>query len=237
MRWRKELKYLVDARVHARLQPLVASYLPPGEHVGPDASYPVLSQYFDGPGLPCYTEKVAGIESRVKFRLRTYGWRFDSQAPWFLEAKRKENSSISKLRIQLEPGAIDPLLPASWDRLDRNSLAPFVTARELVRLVPTAAVWYQREVRQSPAGDLRLTWDRTLRALYPGEAMRRGLLYDAQRALVPDALVVLEIKTAQTIPDWLSRLIGRASLVPEAVSKYVHAMNALGLSRRVLATC
>ena len=35
----------------------------------------------------------------------------------------------------------------------------------------------------------------------------------------------------------LVELVQRASLVPESISKYVHAMNALGLSRKVLATC
>ena len=48
---------------------------------------------------------------------------------------------------------------------------------------------------------------------------------------------MVELKAAQTFPHWLTELIQRASLVPEAISKYVHAIHALGLSRKVLATC
>ena len=53
----------------------------------------------------------------------------------------------------------------------------------------------------------------------------------------PDRYAIVEIKSAQTFPHWLTELIQRASLVPESISKYVHAINALGLSRKVLATC
>ncbi len=237
MAWRFELKYLVDAATHEGVRRVVASYLVPGEHVGPDASYPVLSQYYDGPRLPFYLEKVAGVESRVKIRLRTYGWAFGSEAPWFLEVKRKENSSISKIRLPVEPFSIDPCAPATWDALDHEKLAPFISARELMRLEPTAQVWYQREVHESAAGDLRVTFDRLVRALYPGECMKRALLYDTRRAALPDDRVIIEIKTAQKLPHWLSNVVREASMVPDAISKYVHAMNALGLSRKVLATC
>ena len=58
MSWRYELKYLVDTRIQAQLEPLVGSHLVRGEHVGEDGSYPVLSQYFDGPDLPFYLDKV-----------------------------------------------------------------------------------------------------------------------------------------------------------------------------------
>ena len=237
MSWRYELKYLVDTRTQAQLEPLVGSRLVRGEHVGEDGSYPVLSQYFDGPDLPFYLDKVAGVESRVKFRMRTYGWKFDSSALWFLEIKRKENACVSKTRVPIPPGEVDPADPRTWDALDEATLGPFVAARDLLYLQPAAQVWYQRAVYQSPAGDLRVTWDTSSRALYPGESMRRGLLYDPLRAVFPDHLAVLEIKTAQTIPRWLAQIIRQVSLTPQAVSKYVLAMNALDLSRRMLATC
>jgi hypothetical protein len=67
--------------------------------------------------------------------------------------------------------------------------------------------------------------------------MSHALLYDPERAALPDRVAVVEIKSAQTLPHWLTELIQRASLVPASVSKYVHAVNALGLSRKVLATC
>jgi len=237
MRWRYELKYLIDEATCRRVQGIVAGHLVPGEHVGPDASYAVLSQYYDGPALPIYMDKVAGVESRVKFRLRSYGWGFRDDAPWFLEAKRKENASISKIRVRVDPSQIDPSDPGSWDRPGAPELAPFQSARDLMRLEPSAQIWYQREVWESPAGDLRITFDRMVRALYPGEVMSRGLLYDSRRSAVGDQLVIVEVKTAQNVPDWLTRLIRSASMSPEAVSKYVHAMNALGLARKVLATC
>lgn len=237
MAGRFELKYLVDAGVQLALCQLMRARMLRGEHVEQDGTYHVLSQYYDGPGLPFYFDKVAGLESRVKVRLRTYGMAFGADAPWFLELKRKQNAAVSKLRLRLEPECIDPSDPGSWDAVRDERIAPFLAARDLLLLEPTAQVWYQREALASADDVLRITWDSTIRALYPGERMGRSVLYDAGRAAVPDRYAVVEIKAAQTFPHWLTEVIQRASLVPESISKYVRAIDALGLSRKVLATC
>lgn len=237
MAGRFELKYLVDTRLQTALSQQMRTRMLRDEYVEQDGTYHVLSQYYDGPGLPFFFDKLDGVESRVKVRLRTYGFRFGEHAPWFLELKRKQNAAISKLRIRVEPGSIDPFDPTTWDAVRHEEIGAFLAARDLMRLEPTAQVWYQREALADVEGGLRITWDTTIRALWPGEAMSRALLYDPERAAVPDRWAVIEVKSAQTLPHWLSELIQRASLVPESVSKYVHAVNALGLSRKVLATC
>jgi hypothetical protein len=237
MAGRFELKYLVDSRVQVALCQLMRARMLRGEYVEEDGTYHVLSQYYDGPGLPFYFDKIAGLESRLKVRLRTYGTAFGPGAPWFLELKRKENAAVSKLRVRLEPGSIDPSDPGSWDAVRDPQIEPFLAARDTMQLEPTAQVWYQREALASADDALRITWDSTIRALFPGETLDRRMLYDAERAAIPDRYVVVEIKAAQTFPHWLTELIQRASLVPESISKYVHAINALGLSRKVLATC
>lgn len=237
MAGRFELKYLVDTRIQTALCSLMRARMLRGEFVEEDGTYHVLSQYFDGPGLPFFFDKLDGAESRVKVRLRTYGFRFGPRSPWFLELKKKQNWAVSKLRIQLEPGTIDPYDPASWDAIRHPELGSFLAARDLMQLQPTAQIWYQREALADAEDKLRITWDTTIRALWPGEEMSHALLYDPERAAVPDRLAVVEIKSAQTLPHWLTELIQRAGLSPVSVSKYVHAVNALGLSRKVLATC
>ena len=237
MAGRFELKYLVDTRVQVALQQLMRARMLRAEHATEDGTYHVLSQYYDGPGLPFYFDKIAGLEDRVKVRLRTYGLAFGPGAPWFLELKKKQNAAVAKLRIQLEPGSIDPSDPRSWDAIRHEEVGAFLAARDLMQLEPTAQVWYQREALASADDGLRITLDTTIRALYPGERMDRHMLYDYERAAIPDRYAVVEIKAAQTFPHWLTELIQRASLVPESISKYVHAINALGLSRKVLATC
>jgi hypothetical protein len=236
MSWRYELKYVVSARAQEKLRPILREHLLRDEFTDASGTYPVLSQYYDGPRLPLYLEKVSGVEQRLKVRLRTYAWSFGTSAPWFLELKRKENASIAKQRLRIATGSIDPLRPSTWTALGAEG-ARFAQASELLHLEPTAGVWYQREALVSPAGDLRITWDELVRGLYPGEAMTRALLYDERRSALPDDLVVLEVKAAQTLPHWLVTLIARAELTPRSVSKYVLAMNALGLSRKVLTTC
>jgi hypothetical protein len=233
---RLELKYLVDLDTRVAMQRVLQARLVPGEFVGGSGGYPVLSQYYDGAELPLYLDKLSGVERRVKVRLRTYAWSFAQGGPWFLEAKHKEGAAIAKRRLALARGALDPLRPASWDGLG-PAAAPFLHARESLLLEPTAAVWYQREVLVAPGGDLRVTWDTAIRALFPGEPMTRARLYDATRAVIDDAWAVLEIKARQTVPAWLGELVRSAGIVSESVSKYVRAVDTLGLSRRVLSTC
>ena len=233
---RLELKYLVDLDTRLAMQRVLQTHLVPGEFVGAGGGYPVLSQYYDGESLPLYLEKLSGIERRMKVRLRTYAWSFAAGSPWFLEAKHKDGPSIAKRRLELARGALDPLRPASWDGLGPEA-APFLHARESMLLEPTAGVWYQREVLVGPAGGLRVTWDTSIRALFPGEPMSREVLYDETRAVIDDTWAVLEIKVAQTVPSWLSALVRSAGITAESVSKYVRAVDTLGLSRKVLSTC
>lgn len=237
MAGRFELKYYVDTRVQTAIGPVMRARMLRGEFVEEDGTYHVLSQYYDAPGLRFYFDKLDGLESRVKVRLRTYGLCFGPHAPWFLELKRKQNAAISKVRIEVEPGTIDPCDPRTWDAIRDPRIGAYLAARDLMQLEPTAQVWYQREALASADDRLRITWDTTIRALFPGEVMDRRMLYDPERAAIPDRLAIVEIKSAQTFPHWLTELIQRASLVPESISKYVHAINALGLSRKVLATC
>ena len=142
---RLELKYLVDLDTRLALQPILRAHLAPGEYVNASGGYPVLSLYYDGEGLPCYLEKIAGVEKRMKVRLRTYGWSFDPALPWFLEGKHKEGASIAKRRLEVPRGSIDPMRPATWDALGPEA-AHFLHARESMRLEPVVQVWYQREV-------------------------------------------------------------------------------------------
>lgn len=233
---RLELKYLVDLDTRLAMQRVLSSRLVPGEFVGGSGAYPVYSLYYDSASLQLYLDKLAGIERRVKVRLRTYAWSFADGGAWFLEAKHKDGAAIAKRRLELAAGAIDPLRPASWDALGPQA-APFLHARESLRLEPTVGVWYQREVLVAPAGDLRVTWDTSIRALFPGEPMSRERLYDPTRATLDDTWAVLEIKAKQSLPTWLGVLVRSAGLTSESVSKYVRAVDTLGLSRKVLSTC
>src|SRR5262245_38094909 len=116
---RNEVKYMVDLETRHAMQRGLAARLVPGEFVEATGGYPVLSLYYDGETLPCYIDKVAGVERRVKVRLRTYAWSFDAgkpgAAPWFLEAKHKDGPFVAKRRVTFAPGRIDPLRTETWD--------------------------------------------------------------------------------------------------------------------------
>jgi hypothetical protein len=51
---RFELKYVVDTRVQLALGQVMRTRMLKGEFAMEDGTYHVLSQYYDGPGLPFY---------------------------------------------------------------------------------------------------------------------------------------------------------------------------------------
>ena len=94
---RHELKYLIDEGTYIALRNrLLPLMIPDGN--GENGEYRVTSLYFDDIYNSAYWQKVNGIETRRKFRIRAYGL-----DPSFisLESKHKDESYVSKLSRRL----------------------------------------------------------------------------------------------------------------------------------------
>ena len=74
-----------------------------------------------------------------------------------------------------------------------------------------------------------MTFDSVLRGLHPGERLTRGLLLDGMRSLMPDTLVILEVKATAGIPGWIHEGVIAAELRQQTIPKYVTAVEVLGL--------
>jgi len=72
--------------------------------------YFVRSLYFDDPNFTAFHDKIDGLHSRSKFRLRTYTFDSKETAPIFLEIKGRHNNLVFKHRTPVQR---DPALPAS----------------------------------------------------------------------------------------------------------------------------
>jgi hypothetical protein len=234
---RFEFKYVLPQDLRQELESELRYFLEFDPYVEsrPNHQYFVRSLYFDDPFNTCFMDKVEGLHTRSKFRVRTYTDDPDDGTPQFMEIKGRYNNLVLKHRTPLDRR--DGILGDSDDVLVGKLLrimAPGDVCRkfeyELYRkqLRPVALVDYIRRPyfsRFDP--EFRLTFDSELRgtktrALFPGACSAQP------RRLLP-GFTVMEVKFKRHIPSWFHRLIQSYELRRVSVSKICHAMVALGI--------
>lgn len=205
-------------------------------HGDPDGRYPIVSLYYDTPSFDVYWDRVRGVASRRKLRVRLYGGP-DAPVPpiCFVEVKQKYYGRVAKRRLVLEPEQALALcgggpLPQGLGSAER------AVAREVQDLVaaeglrPACLVRYVRQafLGRDDAPDLRVTLDTRLRCGAADLDPRRA--GDGMGiALLDEGLALLEIKVDHAVPLWLVGAARSAGMSSRAVSKYALACEALHL--------
>ena len=227
--FRNELKFSLHYSVREMLLARWQRYLVKGSFTNGHAVTTILSQYYDSPDLTFYHEKLEGIGLRNKVRLRAYDTAFRAGATVFLEIKRRINDRVRKDRYKIP--AFDPtrhLDPANWTFDDPEMERAFLSLNERHRLRASAQTYYQREVYQGAVeSDVRVTFDSNLIGLHPNEKLSTGILRDPSRSLMPDTLVILEVKATHGIPRWVHDGIVAGELQQRPIPKYVTAVEGL----------
>ncbi len=118
---RFEHKYLLTQVQAAQLRQKLNAALPADVHnTGPTESYLVRSLYFDTPGSRDYLDKVEGLFTRQKLRLRVYGEGGDRAK---LECKQKQGDYQKKPRCGSPVPSVTPsareIFPRFWMRTTR----------------------------------------------------------------------------------------------------------------------
>jgi hypothetical protein len=232
--FREELKFIIRPEIRRSLLQRWSRHLIKDPHTNVDAVTPVLSQYFDSPSMCFFEEKLDGVGFRNKVRLRTYDYRFKDGALAFLEIKQKLGNRVRKIRqrLELESSWLDP---PRWSLPDDPAWDAFHVLRERHRLRSTAQVFYLREAYQSTVEpDVRVTFDTVLRALEPGARLSREALLDGLGSIIPEHLVILEVKHTTGLPHWVTAGALAAGLDQQPVPKYVMAVSRLGLQHNIL---
>jgi hypothetical protein len=213
-----EVKFVVTPDVADRIRAWSRARLAPdpfGVGIAGD-EYRITSLYFDTEELDVYTRR--GSYARGKYRARRYG----TDDGLFLERKLRTSTLLSKRRTRV---ALDHL-----KALDANPLVDgpgrWFHKRLIVRgLRPTCQISYRRTARQSPTpyGPMRLTVDDDLRA------QRVSDLVLASRLGEPfsDRRLIVELKYRVELPALFKELIETFTLMPQPISKYRLAMDAL----------
>lgn len=221
---RFELKYIIDGAKRDAISRDLAEQMLPDPHGGRDGSYRVTSLYYDSPGVSCFWSKVEGIKYRRKVRIRTYGAYAGEDDRVMVEIKQRINRTVQKRRLVTPLDTAYALCEGNGAALfqdpEDSAVAAEVTllARWL-QLGPACVISYLRQAwvgsRYEPG--LRLTFDQDLSCRGPEHGLGRG---STARSFLPPDRLIMEVKANDTVPLWVTHLLGRHGCSLHRVSKY-----------------
>ena len=221
MRFRHEQKYLINyydyTFIKLRLQPLLSI----DSNVETDGSYSVRSLYFDDYHNTAYNDKYAGVLNRSKYRIRLYNM---SDRMIHLERKIKEGAYNIKQTASLTREEVNCVIQGDYQFLlySPNELTKIFYYECISNFMrPRVVVDYEREPYLMEMGNVRITFDKNIRA-----GMEGFDIFDASmstiEALPPD-LLIMEVKFTEFLPNIVRQLLPSESADYTAVSKYILA--------------
>ncbi|MBN1586147.1 MAG: polyphosphate polymerase domain-containing protein [Candidatus Omnitrophica bacterium] len=233
---RHEFKYLIRPDRYSQLWRELKHFMLRDAHMQEDIPYTVNSIYFDSDDYSAYWEKLWGVKTRKKFRIRTYAKHFNSKTPIFLECKGKQNEFVVKDRVVISYGQLHSLLEDPeplWALAAKGKLhkllSEFLVQKVRRRLKPVVYVIYNRLAYQGRFDPrFRVTFDSRVKAL----PYRGYLSMDADQKAGDTDITgyrVLESKFRGHLPAWFGQVVKDYELSRVPVSKYVHAINGCGL--------
>ena len=204
---RYEYKYLLDEKQARRLLELAGDRLTADIH----GLSTIQSLYFDTPDHLLIRRSLEKPLFKEKMRLRSYGLAGPDD-PIFWEIKRKCQGLVYKRRIQTTSRALRA--GAGMDSQIGRELSAFL--EQYPSLSPRMLLLYDRTAFFG-AGDLRLTFDRSIRFRTDRLSLSAGL--DGS-PLLEEGAVLMEVKTATAIPLWLARALSQNQIFKTSFSKY-----------------
>ncbi len=215
--YRVEDKYnCTDAQL-VTLQSRMEAVLKPDVNEGGAEGYRVTSLYFDDLTDSCLQDTVDGVNRRNKYRIRIYN---DALDVIKLEVKTKRDNRIMKRSKTVTRAQMESLMRGECiedSASDSDPATLFNLAIRTQGLRPKVIVAYERKAYVYEPGNVRITFDRNVRASSRVEAFgQKNISYDFLREYDK----VLEVKYDAFIPDFLLQLLETGSMQQSAYSKY-----------------
>ena len=217
--YRHELKYLINLPDWALLRTRMAGAMQRDANVGSNGEYRIRSLYFDDYWNTAYNEKDEGILLRRKYRIRVYNC---SQTAIHLERKSKVGQYINKESAPLTKAETDLILAGDYAFLEKSEhhlLREFYFELTSRLMRPRVIVDYDREPFVRAAGDVRITFDKHVRA-----GFGRLDLFDAAlptMEVLPADQMIMEVKFTEFLPRIVRDLLPPRASILTAASKYV----------------
>ena len=215
--YRVEDKYCCTATELIALQARIGTVLRPDENEGGSEGYSITSLYFDDLRDSCLRDTEDGVNRRNKYRIRIYN---NALNVIKLEVKTKQDNRILKFSRSISIAEMKRLMNGECIE-DSASMEDPATLFNLViktqGLRPRVIVSYERKAFVYEPGNVRITFDRNIRAGGRVEEFgQKNISYEFLREYDK----VLEVKYDEFIPDFLLQLLELGNMQQTAYSKY-----------------
>ena len=212
---RIEMKYLISYEKYIRLRRCIdGKYMLPDEY----GLTTICNIYYDTENYELIRASIGNHNYKEKLRLRCYGIP-ENNSSSFIEIKKKYNGIVYKRRTELKYcEAINYLnnnvCPESHEQIF-NEIDYFMRH---YRPVPKIFIAYDRIAMYGVENkDFRITFDFNIRSRDNDLSLLNG---SDGKYLFDNNNVIMEIKTTQAMPIWITKLLSEMKIYPTSFSKY-----------------
>lgn len=218
MKFRHEIKHVINLFDYIIISNKIKLIMQKDPNSNEYGEYEIRSLYFDNYNDKVLREKIDGINSRDKYRIRLY-----NNDPSFirLEKKSKINGLCQKSSSKISKEEVSLLLNGKIEFL-KNSTKPLFN--ELFKkmttefLRPKTIVDYTRESYIYAPGNVRITFDKSIKS---GLNSIDILSLDTPTIETLDSkCIVMEIKYDEFIPEMIADLVQIKERKASSISKY-----------------
>jgi len=225
---RYEFKYLISNKIAGEIFNQSLNFMKLDEFALENKAYDVRSLYYDNYDFDNFFEKVDGIKFRKKFRIRTYGKKFQKLNPIYLEAKGRVQDRIFKKRFKIESEDLTYFYSIKktghlLNKYKNNQLIKeFIYDTYKKRIKPRVLIDYKRKPLVNKHGlYFRLTFDSELISAKSKVLFNEKFFFPQE---CKSGFTILEVKFERSIPAWFHRTIQAYDLRRESISKFVYGV-------------
>lgn len=217
---RHELKYYITYNEYLILRDRLNAAMPIDNNAHKEMrTYHIRSLYFDDIHNTAMWEKMDGVHTRKKWRIRIYNY---SDKQISLEKKAKFDKFTTKQSTPLSRFQVTQIVDHrdySFLISSRNPLMEEMYADIRTKLLkPIVVVDYVREPYIFPAGNVRITFDMNLHTgNFSKDLFRKSMM--PIPVLEPEEMI-MEIKYSSLLPPHLRNILNTTNGLRSAISKY-----------------
>lgn len=211
---RYELKYMLTASQKEALLQVMAPYMALDQY----GRTTIRNIYFDTENYRLIRRSIEKPVYKEKLRIRSYR-KTEKKDKVFVELKKKYNGVVYKRRISMPQQQAMDWICDGTDAPDTQIGREIEYFRNYYTgLHPAVYLSYEREAYYcKDGGDFRVTFDDHIYARQD----RLSLAETADgKALLPEGMVLMEIKTSGGIPLWMTKYLTENRIFKTSFSKY-----------------
>ena len=216
---RNELKYYINYSEYYILKNKIRAVLRQDKNCRNNDSYFIRSLYFDNLRDDAFLDKLAGIETRKKYRIRIYN--NETKCIKF-EIKNKMNNQIEKHSAEIKKEDVKKIKEQDYSVLlnyNNKVLNEAYYVFKSQNFKPVVIVDYFREAYKHNFNNIRITFDKELHTGGHNMDLFNKNIFTSP--IVPKGRLILEIKYNHFLPDYIKGLLTLKSFEKCAISKYV----------------